>query len=248
MHLERADTVTVLRMRGGKGNAFSAAFLADLARAVDEVERSDARGLVITGDAGFFSVGLALPDLIDLDRDALRTFIDGFAYAMRRVLTSPLPTVAAIDGHAIAGGTVLALQCDARFAATGTYKLGLREVQIGIGLPAAVVEPLRLRVPPTSLTTLALEGALFGPERGRELGLIDDVVAPADLLPRAIARAAELGHAPRVAYQQVKASILRPAIEALERHDATEREKWLDTWYAPDAQRLLRDQVAKLRK
>jgi enoyl-CoA hydratase len=167
---------------------------------------------------------------------------------MRSVLTAPLPTVAAINGHAIAGGCVLALQCDARIAAGVPMKIGLNEVQIGIGLPAAVVEPLRLRVPPASFVPVALEGTLFEPARAKELGLIDEIVAPAELLPRAIARATELARAPRAAYAQVKGSINRPALAAIDAHGAAEREAWLDTWYAPGAQRILRETVARLRK
>ena len=248
MHIERSADVAVIRMRGGKGNAMSTAFLADLAQAVADVEASDARGVVFIGENGFFSAGLAPPELIEMERPALRTFIDSFGVAMRRVLACPLPTVAAIDGHAIAGGTVLALKCDARLAAAGPAKLGLREVQLGIGLPAAVVEPLRLRVPPSSFTTVALEGALFGPDRAKELGIVDEVVAPGELLPRALARASELGKAPRAAYAQIKASLSRPAIEAIDRHDDAEREKWLDTWFGAEAQRLLRDAVSRLKK
>src|SRR5262245_46558806 len=98
--LERTGDVAVIHVRGGRANAMSAALLADRARAVDDAERSDARALVITGDNGFFSAGLALPDLIDLDRDALRSFMEGFEIAMRRVLDCMIPTVAAINGHA----------------------------------------------------------------------------------------------------------------------------------------------------
>lgn len=246
VRIERQGEVAVVRLEGGRANAMSAALLDALARAVDQVTVSDARAMVITGQGRAFSAGLALPDLIDLDRAALAAFMDDFATAMRRVLECPMPVVAAINGHAIAGGCVLALMCDARLIAAEGATIGLNEVALGIGLPAVVVEPLRARVPPTAWTTIALAGALLSAEDARRAGLVDDVVAPGDLEARALARAAELGAAPRAAYAQVKRALLRPAIETITRVDAAEREAWLDTWFSPPAQERLRAAVARI--
>jgi enoyl-CoA hydratase len=248
MQIERQGEVAILRIQSGKGNAMSTAMLNALVKAMRDVADSDAGALVITGDGNFFSAGLALTEIVDFQRGGMHAFIDLFSSAMRSVLVAPLPTVAAINGHAIAGGCVLALQCDARIAAAAPMKIGLNEVQIGIGLPAAVVEPLRLRVPPASLVPIALEGTLFEPGRAKELGLVDEVVAPAELLDRAIARAAELARAPRAAYAQVKGALLRPALAAIDTHGRDETAAWLDTWYSPGAQRIVRDTVARLRK
>src|SRR5688500_10392051 len=213
IEIQREGEIAVLRLRGGRANAMSPVLLAALTRAVDQVMVSDARAAVVVGEGAAFSAGLALPDLIDLDRAAMAAFIDDFATAMRRVLECPMPVIAAVNGHAIAGGCVLALMCDARIAAAGTAKLGLNEVQLGIGLPAVVVEPLRLRVPPSSLTAIALEGRLFSVDDARAAGLVDEVVAPGELEPRAVARATELGRASRAAYAQVKRALIRPALE-----------------------------------
>ncbi|HTM23440.1 MAG TPA: enoyl-CoA hydratase/isomerase family protein [Kofleriaceae bacterium] len=246
MEIERAGDVALLRMRGGKANAMSRALLEDLGAAVDSVGAGDARGLVITGYDTFFSGGLALPELIDLDRPAMRSFIDIFGTVMAKILRLDLPVVAAINGHAIAGGCVLALQCDARLMATGNGKIGLNEVQLGIGLPASILEPLRLRVPPSSYTPVALEGGLFSADEAARLGLVDAAVAPGELIERAVARAAALGRAPRTAYGQVKAALLRPTLEAMARHADAERERWLDTWFGGAGQTILRETVARL--
>src|SRR5262249_35642165 len=152
----------VLRMIAGKANALTMQLLDTLGRAIDDA--AAARALVITGDGTAFSAGLALPELIDLDRSTMAGLIDHFEQTMRRVLTFPRATVAAINGHAFAGGCVLALMCDARVMAAGTAQIGLNEVQLGIGLPAIVVEPLRARVSPAALGAIALEGRLFSPE------------------------------------------------------------------------------------
>src|SRR5438067_6045571 len=96
--------VAVLRLAAGKGNAMTQEVLADLDRRVRDFEAGPARAAVIAGDGRFFSAGLALPALIDLDRDAMRRFMTQFSDVMFRVFACNQPIVAAITGHAIAGG------------------------------------------------------------------------------------------------------------------------------------------------
>jgi enoyl-CoA hydratase/carnithine racemase len=162
------------------------------------------------------------------------------------VLECPLPTVIAINGHAIAGGCVLALMGDVRLMTTAPAKIGLSEVQLAIGLPSIVVEPLRARVPVSSLVPIALEGTLFDPDGALRIGLVDELVDPGELVDRARARARAMTSAGSAAYAQVKRALLRPVLAAFERHDPLERDAWLDTWFSADAQAKLRAAVARL--
>src|SRR6185369_13282808 len=136
--------VAVVRLAAGKANALTIEVLDQLQRAMLELEASDATAVVLTGYDRYFSAGLALPSLIDLERPAMRAFIEHFSRTMTRVFTCPLPVVAAVNGHAIAGGCVLALQADVRIIADVDARIGLNEVRLGIGLPSVVVESLRL--------------------------------------------------------------------------------------------------------
>jgi enoyl-CoA hydratase len=246
--LTRVGDVAVLRLQGGKANAMTPELLESLVHLIDLVEESDARAIVLTGYDRFFSGGLALPLLVPLDRERMRGFIGDFNATMLRVLTCPLPVVAAINGHAIAGGCVLALQADARLIADGDFKIGLNEVQLGIGLPLMVVETLRLRVPSTSLGPIALEGQLFSPERAHALGLVDEIVAPAELEARALARAAELAQLPALAFRQIKSALLRPTLDRIAASAEAEAERWLDTWFSPAARERLGEAVDRLGK
>jgi enoyl-CoA hydratase len=248
MHIERERELAILHMRAGKANAMSPALVRRLSELCAEVEAGDARALVITGDGRAFSAGLALPELINLDRAVMRGFMDEFKRAMLRVFALPMPVVAAIDGHAIAGGCVLASQCDVRIAADRPLKIGVNEVQLGIGLPAVVLESLRVFLPASSLLKVALQGGLFEARDAMALGLIDEVVSPEQLLARACERARELAGVPRAAYAQVKLGWRRPAIEAIERTDQVVAEQWLDTWFSDEAQTRLRAIVERLRK
>src|SRR6267378_127387 len=96
----------------------------------------------------------------DAIRVTMRGFIRRFDAVMLRIFELPIPLIAAVNGHAVAGGCVLALQADIRIGADREARIGLNETQLGIGLPAPVVETLRWQVPGSSLAPLALEGRL----------------------------------------------------------------------------------------
>lgn len=236
--------IEVLRLSRGKGNAIDDGFLDELVRRLDAL--GDADGVVLTGEGKFFSAGLALPVVSAFDRPAMKAFMRRFGAAMQRVFTFPRPVVAAINGHAVAGGCVLALQCDVRLAADGTQQIGLNEAAIGIGLPTLVLETLRLQVPPSSLVPIAVEGKLFGPRKALELGLVESVVPAAELEERAVARARELASIPRAAYAFVKAALRRPVVEVVERYTASDDERWLDTWFSPEGRERVGAAVKRL--
>jgi enoyl-CoA hydratase len=243
-----SDGVAFLTLSQGKANAMSVELLDRLDAIFSRLEQSDARAAVITGYDRFFSAGLALPTLIDLDRPAMRRFISRFSDVMVRIFSQPRPLVAAINGHAIAGGCVLALECDYRIMAEGDFKIGLNEVQLGIGLPSVVTEALRLAVPPSSLLPIAVEGQLIAPRTALQLGLVNEVVAPEKLAERAREKAVQLAAAPSSGVSQVKAALRRPAREVMERLGPDEIERWLDTWFSDAARARLTDAVSRLKR
>jgi enoyl-CoA hydratase len=243
------EDVMLLRLQGGKANAMSAEVLDLIDRLIDDFEQSPARAAVLVGYERFFSAGLALPLLVDLDRPAMKAFIDRFGEVMLRVFRCARPIVAAINGHAIAGGCVLGLQCDWRIMIDAPdAKIGLNETQLGIGLPSSVLEPLKLAVPPASLVPIAYEGRLFAPAEALALGLVHEVVPAAELEKRALARAQALASVPATAVAQVKLGLRRGALDAIRARAAEETERWLDTWFAPPARERLQAAVQKLRR
>src|SRR6185295_2960432 len=134
------DEVAVLELEGGKANAMTPELLDIVERMIDGFERGPAAAAVLTGYERYFSGGLALTHIIDYDIVAMRGFIEQFSRAMARVFACGKPIVAAVNGHAIAGGCVLALMCDWRIAVDdAAIRIGLNETQLGIGMPAIVI-------------------------------------------------------------------------------------------------------------
>ena len=246
MQLETSGQVAVLPMRAGKANAIGTAFLDRLSAQLDAVESSGAAALVLTGEGRAFSAGLDLVEVTALDRPGLERFIRRFSEVMLRVFSLPLPVVAAINGHAIAGGCVLALQADVRIAAGGDFRIGLNEVQLGLGLPALVMETLRCQVPQVALGPVALEGRLLSPEEARALGLVEAVVPPEDLLAEARARAATLAALPAPAFGQIKRALRAPAADAIRRVEREDARRWVDTAFSGPARERLAEVVARL--
>jgi enoyl-CoA hydratase len=241
------DDVAVLSLECGKANAMTFELLDTLERMLDGFERSPATAAVFTGYDNYFSGGLALTQIIDFGVVELRSYIEQFSRVLTRMLACEKPIVAAVNGHAIAGGCVLALVCDWRIATDDpAMRIGLTEAQLGVGLPAIAIEALRMSVPPASILPIAFEGALFNPRDALALGLVHDVAPAADLLARATAKAATLAALPAAAIAQIKRALRAPVLDTLARTADAETTRWLDTWFHPDAQSRLRAAVAKL--
>src|SRR3989454_5059082 len=142
MRIERDGEVALIRLENGKANAIGPSFLDRLEALLGQL--GDARAAVITGQGSAFSAGLDLPTLVDLDRVRMRAFVLRFETAMMRVFELPIPLVAAVNGHAVAGGGVLALQAELRLRADREARNRLNAAHLGIGLASLVVETVRL--------------------------------------------------------------------------------------------------------
>jgi len=145
-----------------QGKRISAALLERLDGLIAQL--GDARAAVITGQGSAFCAGLDLPALADLDRQTMRGFIQRFSAVMLRIFELPIPLVAAVNGHAVAGGCVLALQADVRIGADRDARIGLNETS---SESACLWRcgTLRWQVPGPSLAPLALEGRLVSPAK-----------------------------------------------------------------------------------
>src|SRR5215470_15311996 len=127
-------------------------------------------------------------------------------------------------------------------------KIGLNEVQLGIGLPATVIEPLRLQVPASSHLPIAVEGNLFAPSEAKQLGLVHEVVPPSELLSRSIERARSLARGSREAVAQVKHALRGPALERMEKASGPQLEEWVNAWFSSEAQERVANAVAQITK
>ncbi len=217
IHMERRGAVLVLRMEHGKVQALDLELLRDLEAALECAAGDEARGVVLTGTGGAFSAGVDLKRIVDSGSDYVRDFLPALTRAFIRVLSFEKPLVAAVNGHAIAGGCILALACDHRVMSAGTGRVGVPELRVGVTFPALVIEILRAMVPVSFLREVAYSGANFTVEDARMRGLVNEVVAPEMVIERAAEVCRSWSEVPRHTFALAKRQMNGPILDAHER-------------------------------
>jgi enoyl-CoA hydratase/carnithine racemase len=167
---------------------------------------------------------------------------------MRDIAASPIPVVAALTGHSPAGGTVLAIFTDYRVLAEGPYLVGLNEVQVGLPVPPVLIAALTYVVGARQAARLATGGLLLGPADALRVGLVDEVVPVAEVIPRAVSWVTELLSRPRAAMSATRALARQPLVAAFDTLDAGAMDALVDNWFAPEPQVTLRALAARLKK
>jgi enoyl-CoA hydratase len=237
IELEERGVVTVVRMARGKGNALNLELCEALVDALNQLDAGPARAAVLTGQGNVFGAGVDLPALAEGGAEYVRRFLPLLGRLFERLATFPKPVVAAVNGHAIAGGAILLLACDQRLLAEGTARVGLTEVRVGVVFPAWALEIARFATPPEHFQTLVLTGRTWQPEEALARGLVDELVEPERLLDRACAVADELAAIPAAAFAATKLGVRQPMIEAARRQSALTEAAVLEHWCAPETLR-----------
>ena len=230
-------------------NALDPALCAALARAIDAAVAAGARGLVLSGGPKVFSAGLDVPHLVGLgeDRGALTAAWEAFFAAARVLAQAPVPVVAAIAGHAPAGGCVLALCCDYRVMASGPFRIGLNETRVGLVAPEGIQHLLRRVVGPHRAERLLVSGDLVEAEHALALGLVDELVEIDNVANRARAWLEPLLALPRQPMLETRRIARADLVDALQ-PERIQLSRFIEAWYAPDTQSGLRALVARLGK
>ena len=209
-----------------------------------------ASALVITGQPGVFSAGLDVRGMLELDRDGVAaTFIELWR-AGRAIASSPIPVVFGLTGHSPAGGTVLAIYGDYRILASGEFRMGLNEVQVGL-FPGPVIHGAFRRLVGGHAAQLLTRGALIDPATALRVGLVDELCEPAHVAARALEMARELCALPREAMSKTREMVRRELVELFGNPShalLAEREfgaMAVERWMAPATQERLRKVFAR---
>jgi Delta3-Delta2-enoyl-CoA isomerase len=244
----RSGGVRVLTLDRPPANAEDQSLLSDLSAAVDRAAADAAvRAVVLTGRGKFFSGGLDL-SAPPSDDGMVAVTTTLFRDVHVKLLTLPKPTLAMMNGHAIAGGLVLVLACDYRLGLDGDYKIGLNEVAIGASFPKVALEIIRLRMTHQRAAELLLGAALYPASEAIRLGVVDELLAPDKLEDTVMRRAARMGAFPREAYAHTKLALVAETVERVLAETPDGASRATAIWQTEESRAARARQLEKLRK
>ncbi|MED5374099.1 MAG: enoyl-CoA hydratase/isomerase family protein [Myxococcota bacterium] len=218
-----------LVLDGPGKNALSTAMLTDL---MERMDRFEGQSLLLRGENGALSAGVNLKEVLAFDHQQMEDFLRLLDAITRRLFHWPRPTVAVIDGHAIAGGTILALACDHRVAQDNPkIRIGLSEVAVGVLFPPGVWDLMKHKLPKQHIDRILLGAQLHGPQQAQALGMVDEISA--DALASGRATLERLRAYDAAVYAETKATLHAGVMEISEADEQTYLDAVVPVWTSP---------------
>jgi 3,2-trans-enoyl-CoA isomerase len=229
-------------------NALNLELLQAVRDAVASAPASGARGIVLSGGPGVFSGGLDVPTLLTLESEGVRETWQAFMGLCETLARSVLPVVAALTGHAPAGGAVLSLFCDYRVMARGPYRIGLNETQVGLVIPEPIQYAFKRAVGARQAERLMVLGAMVESEHALQIGLVDELTDLDHVVTRSVAWLEDLLRLPHNAMIGTRALSRADLIAAVADPQRMDIARFIEGWYEDDTQAALRAMVARIKK
>jgi enoyl-CoA hydratase len=247
INIDLVGQIAVLRIDRPPANAVDLELAGEFATALEGVENNESiAALVVTGVGSCFSAGLDLKVVPTYDRTQQQAMVMQVNRLFGGLFRLPLPTVAAVNGHSIAGGVILTLACDYRIGAEGDYKIGLAEARVGVPFPVAAMAIVQSELSNSVGRKMVLTARNTSPQEALAMGVLDELQPPGQLLARAVEVAREMAALPRSMYARIKRDLRAPAIARIDDAINNRNESMLESWLneetrAASAEALKRD-------
>lgn len=220
------DDVLVITMDDGKANALSFEMIGALSSAIDQAENDDGiRSIVIAGRDGKFSAGFDLSVMMSGETDQIVSLVADGGDLVRKIYGCGLPVVAACNGHALAAGALILLACDVRVGSAAPAKIGLNEVAIGMTLPDWALTLAGQRLSRRHAQRSIANARITDGPGAVDVGFLDMVVEPDQVLPAAIAEAQALSPLDPSAYCRTVRSFRGATLDAMGAEVAADRSR-----------------------
>jgi enoyl-CoA hydratase/carnithine racemase len=233
VRLSTEGGIAEVRLARGKVNALDPRLVDELTTCVQQLaDDPEVRAIVLTGTGKFFSFGFDIPLFLGYSKEAFTDYVTRFTTLYRKLFACPKPVVAAINGHAVAGGCMLASACDARVMVQGKAKIGLNEIGFGSSVFAGSVQMLMYWVGARRTQEMVHSGGLYAADEASSFGLIDTVATEESLMERAREQALRRAAMDPVAFASIKRLLRQPVIDEFTPREAPSVREFVDIWYS----------------
>jgi 3,2-trans-enoyl-CoA isomerase len=199
----------------------------------------DIKAVIFTGDGPFFSFGFDIPEFLTYSKESFSRFLKKFTSLYTYLFTYPKPLVAALNGHAIAGGCMLALACDYRLMVSGRAKISLNEISFGSSVFAGSVAMLKFLVGGKNAHAVLYDGTMYSAQAASQLGMIDQVSSEEKLAGDAREVARRLAAKDAAAFRSIKGLLREPVADEMAKKESQSVREFVDIWYSENTWRNL---------
>lgn len=237
--IEQKNNIIHLTLNSGVTNPISPQLVQNFEKILPELESPECQGVVIYGGEKFFSMGLNLPELLQLDQEDMTDFFTRFDSVCYRIFTLNKPTMSVIKGHAVAGGAVLALMTDYRYATTTDKQFGLNEIKIGVPVPYLTSLIVHAIASAKDAKEMLYTGDFVPFSKGCEIGVIDKTVADEELYAEAEEKISQLSQHNSNTFIAMKNNQIEKIKELYLKNKDAKNQEFIDCWFEPNVRKLL---------
>jgi enoyl-CoA hydratase/carnithine racemase len=233
VHVSKDGKIATVTISRGKVNALNEPMVEEITKSFEDLETdNEVKSITFTGSGKFFSFGFDVPEFLSYPKNDFIRYLEKFTNLYTYVFRFPKPIVAALNGHTIAGGCMLATACDFRLMVTGKARISLNEITFGAPVFAGCLEMLRYCVGSRNAQSIVYSGAMYSAEQALQLGLVDRVSSEDDLAEDARKVAQELAQKDSSAFRCTKHLLRKPVAEQMIKREKDAILEFVDIWYS----------------
>jgi enoyl-CoA hydratase/carnithine racemase len=245
--VNRFDHCAIISLNMGVTNPISPIMLSSLNSILDQLKEDNRiHSIVLTStSAKFFSIGFEIPMLYDFDKEKMLEFYRMFNSVCIKLFTFPKPTIAAIKGHAVAGGCILTLCCDYRHIAHGNTLMGLNEIVLGVPVPFLADCILRDLIGIRFSREIIDTGKFLLPEKLIKIGMVDKIYKINEVEKKSAEYIGQIGDMPASAFEYNKSNRVEVILERYYMNRSRREDYFVNRWYDDDVRMRLKKAIQK---
>jgi len=233
VRVEKTDGIAKVILSRGKVNAINEFVIDELTACFKELaDDAQTKAVIISGQGKFFTYGFDIPEFLNYKKEDFLRYLTKFTDFYGDVFLFPKPVIAALNGHTMAGGCMIAIACDYRIMVSGKAKISLNEINFGSSLFAGSVEIIKLWLGQKNAETAVYTGAIYTAEEAFHLGLIHQVSTDAELEANARAVAEQYAAKDGVAFRSIKHLLRKPLADEIKEREKRSLLEFVDIWYS----------------